>query len=136
MLTSGRNTVEVANMAQTLVLPVAAATKIYEGSLVVLDASGYAKPAEKAEDLTAVGRAEHLADNSNGSAGEATIEVKRGVFLWENDTNAESAVTIAEVMKPCYIKDDCTVTKAATGSSVAGKVVGVFEDGTVAVETI
>lgn len=134
-VTAGRNTVEVANLARTMVLPVAANTKIYEGSLVVIDAAGYAKAASKAENLTAVGRAETLADNTGGTVGGAFVTVKRGVFIWDNDS-ATNALTIADVMKPCYIKDDCTVSKLSTGSSQAGKVIQVFDDGTVAVETI
>ena len=37
-----RNTVEIANGAKTLSLPVKGATTIYQGSLVALDANGYA----------------------------------------------------------------------------------------------
>jgi hypothetical protein len=52
------------------------------------------------------------------------------VFVWDND----GSVTAAHILKDCYIVDDCTVTATSTGSSKAGKVIAVSDDG-VAVET-
>nr|DAP14048.1 MAG TPA: hypothetical protein [Caudoviricetes sp.] len=134
MLTSARNTASIAR-GRILSLPVAAGREIFEGSLVVLDANGYAQPAEKEESLTAAGRAETYADNSKGEAGDITVRVLRGAFVWDNDPTAANKVTQAHVMKPCYILDDCTVTALATGSSQAGKVLGVTDEGVV-VETV
>lgn len=132
-LTEARSTVEV-QLGSTLVLPVAAATKIFDGALVVLDESGYAAPASKADKLKAAGRAECLADNSGGTAGAISVTVRRGVYLWDNDTT--NPVTIAHVMGPCYIVDDHTVCSLATGSSIAGTVLGIDgETGQVIVET-
>ncbi|MDL2288278.1 hypothetical protein LJC32_02735 [Oscillospiraceae bacterium OttesenSCG-928-F05] len=125
-LTSGRNTPEFAEAGRLLVLPVAADAVIYEGSIVVLDATGYAKPATKAADLTAAGRAETFVDNRGGAAGEKTVEVARGVFLWDN--SATNKVKPEHLLKPCYILDDQTVTSLETGSSVAGKVVSITDD--------
>ena len=62
--------------------------------------------------------------------GDITVKVARGVFVWDND----GSVTAAHVLKDCYIVDDCTVTATSTGSSKAGKVIAVSDDG-VAVET-
>lgn len=131
-LTEGRNTTEVANDGKTLVLPVAAGKKIFEGSLVVIDADGMAQPATKAENLKAVGRCETYVDNSDGNDGDVTVVVRRGVFIWDND--ADNSVTAAHVLGDAYILDDCTVTSASTGSSKAGKVLGVTDDGVI-VET-
>lgn len=133
-LTEGRSTVEIANRASLITAPVAAATVIYEGSLVALNASGYAIPAKKAADLIAIGRAEEFIDNTSGGNGDITVAIKRGVFIWNNDSTKTNEITDAHLMKDCYIVDDCTVTSLATGSSKAGKVVGVFDDG-IAVET-
>ena len=130
-LTAGRNTIEVAE-GNFVVLPVLAATKIFEGSLVVIDADGYAAPASLDEDLVAVGRAEEAVDNSGGEDGDVSIRVKRGIFKWDNAD--VGPVTIANVMGNCYISDDSTVTATALGSSVAGKVIAVESDG-VLVET-
>lgn len=128
----GRNTACIANDAKRLVLPVAASTSIVEGHLVALDA-GYAVLATKNTDLIAIGRAETSADNSKGKAGDVSVEVLRGVFLWDNDTT--NAVTQEHVGGKCYMSDSHTVSSLETGSSVAGRVLG-FEDDQVMVETL
>ena len=130
-LTAAGDTVEISNGARHLVLPVKGSTTIYQGALVALDASGYAVPGSKAATLTAAGRAEETVANT-GADGAATIRVARGVFVFENATDA-GKLTAAHVLKPCYIADDQTVTATATGASVAGLVLRV-DDAGVAVE--
>ena len=129
---AGRNTPE--REGKTLVVPMGKVC-IYGGTLVALDANGNALPAKKAEGLTVIGRAEETIDNSGGTAGGATITVKRGVFKWDNDPTASNKVKAAHLMKECYVVDECTVTSSATGSSVAGKVISIDDDG-VYVETL
>lgn len=129
---TGRNTPE--REGKKIVVPIGKVC-IYGGTLVALDASGYAIPAKKAADLTVIGRAEETVDNSSGTAGAMTITVKRGVFKWDNDSAASNKIKAAHLMKPCYVLDECTVTSSETGSSVAGKVISVDEDG-VYVETL
>lgn len=131
-LTNARDTNEIANGAKYLVLPVKGATTIYQGSIVALDANGYAIPGKKATDITAAGRAEETVANS-GADGELVIKVSRGVFVFENTATTANKVTAAHVLKPCYIEDDQTVTALATGASVAGRVIRVDDEG-VAVE--
>ena len=129
-LTDVRDTPEIANGAKVIAVPVKGGTTIYQGALVALDASGYAIPGKKAESLTAVGRAEETVANT-GADGELVIRVARGVFIFENSTSGK--ITAAEVLGPCYIEDDQTVTKTATSASVAGLVIRVDDEG-VAVE--
>ena len=129
-LTDVRDTPEIANGAKVIAVPVKGGTTIYQGALVALDASGYAIPGKKAEGLTAVGRAEETVTNT-GADGELVIRVARGVFIFENSTSGK--ITAAEVLGPCYIEDDQTVTKTATSTSVAGLVIRVDDEG-VAVE--
>ncbi len=131
MLTAGRNTIEVTG-GKRIDLPMKGNSKIYEGSLVVLEA-GLAIPGKKATALTAAGRAEAFVDNTGGADGASTVPVKRGVFRFNNDTT--NPVTSAEVMKNCYVFDDETVTALATGASIAGKVLG-FENDEVIVEIL
>lgn len=131
-LTSERNTPEISNGARTLVPPMKGATTIYQGSIVALDANGYAIPGEKAEGLTAAGRAEETVVNS-GADGDVSIKVSRGVFVFDNTATAENKVTVADVLKTCYMEDDQTVTALATGASAAGRVIRVDDNG-VAVE--
>lgn len=130
--TQARNTSQFAG--EYLNLPVKGGEIIFAGTLAALDADGYAKPGEKAEGLTAAGRAEETVDNRDGGDGDASIRVARGAFKWDND--AANPVDIADVLQDCYMLDDSTVTALATGSSKAGKVLGIDQtDGGVIVET-
>lgn len=131
-LTRERDTSEIANGAKHLVLLVKGGATIFQGSLVALDANGFAVPAKKAANLTTAGRAEETVKNE-GADGEATIRVSRGVFVFSNTATQANKLTQAHVLKPCYMEDDQTVTALATGSSVAGLVVRVDSSG-VAVE--
>ena len=108
-----------------IVLSKASSTTIYEGSLVAVNSSGQAIPAAKAASQPAVGMAYEVDGN--------TVKVERGVHLWDND--ATGAVTAANIGGTCYIVDDCTVTSTSTGSSSAGKVLG-LEGDQVIVETL
>lgn len=131
-LTAERSTNEIANGAHSIVLPVKGATTIYQGGIVAIDANGYAIPGKKATGLKAAGRAEETVANT-GADGALAIRVTRGVFVFANTATAANKVTQADVLGPCYIEDDQTVTKLATGASIAGTVVRVDDDG-VAVE--
>lgn len=123
-------------LARTLPpLPVAASTRIYQGTLVAVNLSGYLVPASADPTLRVLGRAEQEVDNSAGSAGAKTCKVKRGVFGWANSSST-SAVTDAHIGRTCYAVDDNTVSiRNPTGTyPVAGRVYDV-EDGKVFVET-
>lgn len=104
---------------------VAASTKIYAGSLVCVNASGYAVPGSVATTLKVVGRAEEQVDNSAGADAAKTITVRRGTFKYANAGD----VTIAHLETNIYINDDQTVSSVSTGKSVAGKCVAVDADG-------
>ena len=125
-LTTERDTTELANSGRFLCLPVKAGTTIYQGSLVALDADGYAVPGKTATGLTAAGRAE---ETVAASETDSTISVTRGVFVFENTATTANKIKAANVLKTCYIEDDQTVTTLATGTSVAGTVIRVDDDG-------
>lgn len=108
-------------------LPVAASVTIFAGALVALDSAGNAKPAADAAGLRVIGRAEHNADNSAGSAGDLTINVKRGVFRYANSESA--AVDADDKGKICYVEDDGTVAETSTNKCKAGRVFDVDDDG-------
>lgn len=136
-LTKGRTTSRMDNQVDPNLLGVPmAAVKIFIGSIVCYNSTGYATPGAADNSLVACGVADKaqpdairggipgaFVDNSAGSPGDLTINVLRGVFKFENgDTIAQ-----VDVGKPCYILDDQTVTKA-DGSGVrpiAGYVVQV-----------
>jgi len=110
-------------------LPVAAATRIFAGSLVVLDA-GTAKPGSAALSLRAVGMAEETVDNSAGAAGDLSVPVIRGVYAFANSAAADE-ITAADLFAPCHIVDDQTVarTDGSGTRSTAGIVLGVDSNG-------
>lgn len=124
---------EVNNRAANIVVPVKAGAIISEASLVALDSNGMASEATKGADITVIGRSEQYVDNTGGSDGDINITVKRGVFIWNNDT--ANPVEQKDIMKQCYILDPKTVTMTSESNSVAGKIVG-LENGYVKVETI
>jgi len=107
-----------------------AAAKIFAGSLVALNAAGFAAPGATATTLTAVGRAEETVDNSAGAAGDKTVLVRRRRSFKFANLGADPIVQ-ADLMKTCYIVDDQTVAKTSGGAtrSVAGTVVQIDADG-------
>ena len=60
-LTNVRDTSELGG--KYIALPVKGATTIYQGSIVAIDANGYAIPGKKATGLKAAGRAEETVEN-------------------------------------------------------------------------
>lgn len=108
--------------------PVAAATRIFAGSMVALNGSGYAiKAVTTATRIRGVALAE--ADNSDGAAGAIGVEIERGPFLMANDTT--NAVTRAHIGANVYVVDDNTVGSSATSTIVAGKCLDVTPEGVV-----
>ena len=126
-LTADRNT--QMKDGELIAVPIAAAKKIFAGSLVAANATGYATPGAVAATLTYLGRAEETVDNT-GADGALSVLVRRGkAFKFAN--SAADAVTQASMGKVCYIEDDQTVSAtSATGArSAAGIVIGVETDG-------
>lgn len=119
-LSANRDTREI--VGALVSLTVKAATTIYAGALVAVDATGYAVPASDTAGLKVLGRAEHGA-----SAGEAVL-VKRGVFLFANSEG--DAIDAADIGGYCYVADDETVQATANNNAIiAGVVRGVTTDG-------
>jgi predicted RecA/RadA family phage recombinase len=84
--------------------PVAAATKIYAGSMVCTNAGGFAAPAADVIGFRFVGVAMEQADNSAGADGAETVRLRRvGVFDFD-----AAALTQARVGDPVYAVDDHT----------------------------
>jgi len=89
--------------------PVAADTKIYAGSLVCANASGYAAPAADTSGYRFAGVAMEQADNSDGSDGGQTVRLRRaGVFEFD-----AASITQAMVGEAMYATDDHTFDDAA-----------------------
>lgn len=126
--TADRNTVE--RKALSFVDPVKAATKIFAGTIVCLDAAGNAQPGATAVGLIVRGRARELADNSAGIAGAVSVESEPGTFRFANSA-AGDLIARAEIGDDCYIVDDQTVAKTSGGATrtIAGKIMDVDAGG-------
>ena len=127
-LTQDRNTPR--RVGEIFNAPVAATTKIYAGSLVCLNASGYAVPGSVATTLVPVGRATAQVDNSSGSNGDMAIEIERGIFRFGNSASSD-LIARTEIGSVAYIVDDQTVAKTngTNTRSRAGFIVDVDSDG-------
>lgn len=110
--------------------PVAAATRIYVGAMVAINAAGLAVPGATSATLKCVGTALNYADNTQGTAGAIRVKVDKRVARLANSAAAD-AITLADVGSDCYMVDDQTVAKthATNTRSRAGKVFDVDADG-------
>ncbi len=106
-------------------LPVAAGKKIFGGALVCLDADGNATPGAAATGLRGAGRCEAFADNSAGGAGAIRVQLRRGIFRWNNSGGGD-AIASSMIGSLCYVIDDQTV--AATDGSGTRSPAGVVAD--------
>jgi len=89
--------------------PVAAATKIYAGSLVCVNGDGYAAPAADTSGYRFVGAALEQVDNGSGNNGDKLVRVRRtGVFEFD-----AASITQAMVGDAMYAVDDHTCDDAA-----------------------
>ncbi|HYB92398.1 MAG TPA: hypothetical protein VEC38_15280 [Candidatus Binataceae bacterium] len=148
-LTSSRNTPEMADGGRMRVYPVEANTNVYLGSMAALNTNGNAVPASAttttANALKIVGRTERVhngmpgqdAINSGGAAGALSIVVRKGVFMFDQD----SSITAAQIGSVCFAIDDHTVsaTDRQSGAGVqqnaaAGQVVAIDPSGQVWVD--
>lgn len=103
--------------------PVKAATKIFAGSLVCLNADGWAVPGATATTLKARGRAEEQVDNSAGGNGDLNVAIRRGTFRFKN--SGADPIGRAHIGGSAYIVDDETVaaTHDTNTRSIAGKII-------------
>lgn len=92
-------------------LPVKAGAHIYKGSLVSMDAAGYAVPGGDTAGHTFMGVALEEADNGSGADGTLSVRVQTsGVFSFAK----AGSVNQAAVGSKLYIADDQTVAPVGT----------------------
>lgn len=111
-------------------LPVAASTKIYAGSMVGLNSSGYLVPVSAAQGIKPVGRAEETVDNTSGANAALNCEVRLGTFKFANSSSTD-ALTQTDVGQLCFAVDDQTVARTSDKGKrmPAGELVQVDSDG-------
>lgn len=103
--------------------PVKGATKLYQGSLAAVNATGLVVPMSTALGLVGAGRVETAVDNSAGTDGTEKARIGRGIYQFGNSAAAD-LITLSDVGKTCYGVDDQTVAKTDGGGtrSPAGKI--------------
>jgi hypothetical protein len=121
-MTTERNTIR--RLGDTRVEPLAAAIKVWAGSLVMRNAAGFVTKGATATGGIGIGRAEATADNSGGTAGAMTVEYRRGVYGFANAAGAD-LIAQADIGTLCYIVDDQTVAK--TDGSATRSPVGIID---------
>lgn len=98
------------------------AVKLWKGSIVANNTTGYAAKAVDTSGFTLGGVAFETVDNSAGAAGDKYIRVwRKGVF----ELNFSGTATQADVGKAVYMSDDNTVALAATTTNdvLVGRIV-------------
>jgi hypothetical protein len=100
--------------------PVKAATRLYSGSLVAVDSSGYAVPASNTAGHKLVGIGLEQVDNSTGANGAVSIRVRTaGVFEF-----GATSISQANVGADMYVVDDQTFDDVDPGQGIkCGKLV-------------
>jgi hypothetical protein len=106
--------------------PVAAATRIYGGSLVALNATGFAVPAANTANFKVVGIAQQRADNSTGADGALKVVVEAPVRALLKAT----AITQAMVGATMYVVDDETFDDATGANSIVAGTLSEFVSAT------
>lgn len=107
--------------------PVGSGVEIFAGSIVVLNATGYAVPATTATGLVPRGVAQEHVDNSGGGDGDVTVATRKGLFRFTND----GTVARVDIGGTAYIVDDQTVADNDGGAtrSALGTIKDVDADG-------
>lgn len=106
-------------------IPVAEGEKMVECTIAAINADGYAVTGKKMEGLRAAGAVAAAVNNAAGTDGDVMVRVDRGTFVWGNDGSIKNT----DILKPCYIAGPDSVTITATGSSEAGIIIAVDDDG-------
>ncbi|MBI4799679.1 MAG: hypothetical protein HY794_13330 [Desulfarculus sp.] len=111
--------------------PLAAAAKVFAGSLAAISAAGYLTPAAATAGLVVAGLSMAAADNSAGAAGAISGVVRRKcVALLKG-----SSLTQAMVGEKVYVVDDETVGARPTGTAVSAESLVADAGGTLKVFT-
>lgn len=110
--------------------PVKAATKIFAGVMVAIDATSLAVPAAAVAAHRVIGRSSDLVDNSAGANGDLRVSTQAGTFQFDNSAGAD-LIALKDIGQPCYVVDDHTValTSASAARPIAGTIFDVDELG-------
>jgi len=97
---------------------VAGGARIYAGSLVCVNAAGYAVPGADTAGFKFVGVARESVDNAGGANGDKTVVVRRkGVFRF-----AGAGLAITDIGASVNVSDDQTTAKSTSNNVACGKI--------------
>lgn len=104
-----------------------AGAKIYGGTMVQKNATGFAVPATATVANKTLGIAKHSSDNTGGASGDIKARIRRNIIGVFANSASGDLITIADIGNDCYVVDDSTVAKTNGGSTrpVAGKIMDV-----------
>lgn len=111
---------------------VATNTRVFAGSMVAVNSSGFIVPASDASAIKVIGRAALERNNLVGATdagdnGAFTVDIRIGIFAWGN---ASTVLTDEDIGRIVYVLDDNSVTNGpGSNAVVAGKLVDVTSDG-------
>lgn len=99
--------------------PVMTNVRIFKGTLVAINASGFAVPATNAANQRVVGVADSGANNNPGASGALQVVVREGLYRL-----AASSITQAMVGQMMYVVDDQTFDDVIGAAAIkAGRLV-------------
>lgn len=105
----------------------AANVKVYQGSLLEVDADGRAKAAAAGANKKYIGFAVQEGDNTGGAAGDVVVEyVRAGAFHLSAATSGANKVDIGDDV---YAADDDSVDLTSNARTKLGKVIDKDDDG-------
>lgn len=107
-------------------LPVDGGSTIYKGTLISqLTGTGMAVPYSTASTASAVGVAQHNADNASGSDGDIRVRVETNrIYAFDNGAGGDAFSEASLIGSLVYASDDHTV--ADNSNTLAYKPVGFF----------
>ena len=97
------------------------AVKIYQGMMVMLNASGYAVQAADTASCVFLGIADETVDNSAGSAGDLYITVYRGCF--EVTSVETEAVTTVGALRYISTNQEVGAVGTTTNDILVGRII-------------
>lgn len=106
-LTKDRNT-KNKELGRSILVPMAAAAKVFAGGMVSRNATGFAVAASDTAAEKVVGVADEQIDNTAGADGDLSVIVRKGVFEF---TTLGTAVDQADMGNEVFVSDDNNIEK-------------------------
>jgi hypothetical protein len=97
-------------------IPLAAGAKALAGGMAQVNAAGFGVAATATAANVTLGRFEQTVDNTGGTDGAKWVDVRCGIFRYNNSTSTD-AIARSAITKPVYVVDDQTVALTSNSSA-------------------